>query len=497
MTELVRRGTILVGVLLALVTSAVAEAAPAPLSDDRSPADVDSTLRQRRVRTLDRRPARAAGLPLHVDQTTIRAGAPAGAERCHRGAAPARQRPHRRHRLQPRLRPAVEPGPAATSGRTATTRRPATTAAATATCNVGGAVLSTLYARPPARRDRPSATSAPATSSGARRRPASTSREQRLRAVRRRPAAAARRDDPQHDARDEAGVVVRVLGREPVLDRRTSRARASGSPTCDPADADADRSHQAAGDRGDPTPLSDLRRRAARARSTASRPTRARFFGVGGARATPAAVAADALSGSLAPPAPARRPARRCSRSARRVTLAPGETVTLRYAYGMAHARPIARARRASTRARATRSARSQRAWRRWLPRADFGAGAAPGSRASSSGTRTCCAPATTYEEACGHHTITQGGYYQYDLGCQPRLPRRRCSYVLPLIYTEPAIAREDPALLGGGAAAGRRADPVRRCIRCCTRLDLGTSQRPRLLAAAGGGRVRARRRAT
>src|SRR5262249_14970540 len=48
----------------------------------------------------------------------------------------------------------------------------------------------------------------------------------------------------------------------------------------------------------------------------------------------------------------------------------------------------------------------------------------------------------TRYEEACGHHIITQGGYYQYDFGLQLAY-RDPLSHVLPVSYSNPALARE------------------------------------------------------
>ena len=47
---------------------------------------------------------------------------------------------------------------------------------------------------------------------------------------------------------------------------------------------------------------------------------------------------------------------------------------------------------------------------------------AGAGSRASSPWDAYLLRSASVYEEACGHHTITQGGYYQYGSGAEPRL---------------------------------------------------------------------------
>src|SRR4029453_4184830 len=42
----------------------------------------------------------------------------------------------------------------------------------------------------------------------------------------------------------------------------------------------------------------------------------------------------------------------------------------------------------------------------------------------------------------CGHHVITQGGYYQYDLGQQIAF-RDPLQHMLPIVYADPALARE------------------------------------------------------
>ena len=49
---------------------------------------------------------------------------------------------------------------------------------------------------------------------------------------------------------------------------------------------------------------------------------------------------------------------------------------------------------------------------------------------------------ATVYEEACGDHTITQGGDYQYGLGLEPGF-RSWLHYLLPITYSDPGLARQ------------------------------------------------------
>ncbi len=48
----------------------------------------------------------------------------------------------------------------------------------------------------------------------------------------------------------------------------------------------------------------------------------------------------------------------------------------------------------------------------------------------------------TTYDESCGHHIVSQGGYYQYDFGWNAAF-RDPLQHVLPLIYASPFLARE------------------------------------------------------
>jgi hypothetical protein len=163
------------------------------------------------------------------------------------------------------------------------------------------------------------------------------------------------------------------------------------------------------------------------------------FFGAG-SRAAPAAAAADALRGTLAPAsAPgAVSPTLFTFRTA--LALAPGQSVTLRYAYGMAHDEDIP-ALVARYRAQAAPLESSESAWRDWLPRADFG-----GSRAWVARELEWDAyllrSASVYEELCGEHTITQGGYYQYLTGLNLGF-RSWPHYALPMVYAYPELARQ------------------------------------------------------
>jgi hypothetical protein len=156
----------------------------------------------------------------------------------------------------------------------------------------------------------------------------------------------------------------------------------------------------------------------------------ASFFGAGG-RARPAEVAAGRLS----------RTRGRGLFAFRSPVVVPAHaSVTLRYAYGLEHARRIP-ALVARWRAARNPLARSQRAWRGWLPRASFGAGRAWLSRELQWDAYTLRSGAT-YEESCGHHILSQGGYYQYEAGIQAAY-RDPLQHVLPLIWADPELTRE------------------------------------------------------
>ncbi len=165
----------------------------------------------------------------------------------------------------------------------------------------------------------------------------------------------------------------------------------------------------------------------------------AAFFG-GGTRATPAAVAADQLSGALAPPSPPGVPSATLFAFRAPLTLAPGETVTLRYAYGIGRADQISQL-LAKYRAQPDPLATSTRAWASWMPKADFGRRWQWVAR-ELQWDAYLLRSATVYEEACGHHTITQGGYYQYESGFNLGY-RSWLHYLLPVVFTDPWLARE------------------------------------------------------
>ena len=163
------------------------------------------------------------------------------------------------------------------------------------------------------------------------------------------------------------------------------------------------------------------------------------FFGSGG-RASPAAVRADRLSGSTAPATPEGTPGRTLFVFRAPMRLRPGRSVTLRYAYGMAHPGQIPALIRRNRRAVNPLKA-SEHAWKAWLPKASFGPRWRWVARELQWDAYLLRA-ASVYEEVCGHHTITQGGYYQYASGLNLG-SRSWLHYLLPMVYADPSMARE------------------------------------------------------
>ena len=159
------------------------------------------------------------------------------------------------------------------------------------------------------------------------------------------------------------------------------------------------------------------------------------FFGKG-TRAVPAAVAADRLGGS----GHAAGTGRALFALRAPVRLRPGAAVRLRYVYGLAPGREVAPLVARLGRQR-NPAAASARRWARWLPHADFGPRRRWVAR-ELAWDAYLLRSATVYEAACGHHTVTQGGYYQYGFG-QNLGSRSWLHYALPLVYTQPELARE------------------------------------------------------
>jgi hypothetical protein len=200
----------------------------------------------------------------------------------------------------------------------------------------------------------------------------------------------------------------------------------------------------------------------------------ASFFGTG-TRAMPAEVAADHLSETLAMPRGTGTAGDTLFAFRAPLALGPSQTVTLRYAYGAAHPERIAGL-VAKYRDPGQTMAASERSWRSWVPKADFGARNRWVAR-EIAWDAYLLRSASVYEEQCGHHTITQGGYYQYDNGANLGY-RSWLHYALPITYTEPGLAREILRYSIGlqpppPPAAQQNPYGVESL---CTRFDLGTS---------------------
>jgi hypothetical protein len=163
------------------------------------------------------------------------------------------------------------------------------------------------------------------------------------------------------------------------------------------------------------------------------------FFG-SGTRSLPAAVRAGQLDGKPAPAAAEGSVGRAMFAFSAPLVLAPHASVTLRYAYGAAHAAKIPSLVRKYRRA-ASPLRTSEASWRAWLPQISFGSGRAWLSRELQWDTYTVRSGAT-YEDCRGRHVISQGGYYQYGLGFQGAF-RDPLQHALPMIYSAPELARD------------------------------------------------------
>ena len=169
------------------------------------------------------------------------------------------------------------------------------------------------------------------------------------------------------------------------------------------------------------------------------------FFGrragtAGYRRAVPAAVAAGRLNGRLAPASRPGRVGRALFAFRTTIRLRAHGSITLRYAYGAAHASVIPRLVHRYRRAVAPLLG-SERRWRGWLPQVTFGSGRAWLSREFGWDAYTLRSGAT-YEDCRGRHIVSQGGYYQYQLGFQGAF-RDPLQQILPLIYADPSLARD------------------------------------------------------
>jgi hypothetical protein len=198
------------------------------------------------------------------------------------------------------------------------------------------------------------------------------------------------------------------------------------------------------------------------------------FFG-SGTRAAPAEVTADRLSQSTASPNPPGQSGGTLFAFRAPVSLAPGQSVTLRYVYGMAHPSQISGL-ISRFRGQPDAENRSQLAWQAYVPKADFGSSYSWVAR-ELEWDAYLLRSSTVYEERCREHTMTQGGYYQYLDGLN--LGERSWDhYELPMVYSDPQLAREilrytikfQPAGSAQNAQLPYGSGPF------CERVDAGTS---------------------
>lgn len=195
------------------------------------------------------------------------------------------------------------------------------------------------------------------------------------------------------------------------------------------------------------------------------------FFG-SGTRGDPAAVAAGKLTDSIAPPDPNGTEGDAMFAFQSPFTLAPGQSVTFRYAYGYAHPDHIA-AMLDRYRTQAHPLARSEHRWARWLPKVDLGPQYTWLNRELQWDAYTVRSD-STYEECAGHHILSQGGYYQYFFGFQGAY-RDPLQHMLPMIWADPGLARDVIEYSAQEQPAGTGAIPYA-LISMCRRYDLGTS---------------------
>jgi hypothetical protein len=195
------------------------------------------------------------------------------------------------------------------------------------------------------------------------------------------------------------------------------------------------------------------------------------FFGRG-SRARPAAVAAGSLNGKLARAVGTGKVGRAMFGFSAPVVLGPHASVTLRYAYGAAHATEVPALVRKYRRARSALRT-SEARWRAWLPQIVFGGGRAWLSRELQWDAYMLRSGAS-YEDCRGRHIISQGGYYQYALGFQGAF-RDPLEHSLPMIYADPSLARD--VLLYSAQEQPRRGGQIPYAMsELCRRLKFGNS---------------------
>ena len=182
----------------------------------------------------------------------------------------------------------------------------------------------------------------------------------------------------------------------------------------------------------------------------------ASFFGAGD-RARPAAVVTDSATGSRAAATASGDVGTAMFAIRSPVRLAPGESVTLRYVYGIAHRDEITEVGDAALRGRSAWRRSSER-WAGWVPRVDLGPRLRWLAR-ELTWDAYMVRSSSVVDEGCGERTITQGGYYQYGLGQQSAF-REPLQHMLPMIYADPALARRVLRYSLAEQAAGTGAIP-------------------------------------
>ncbi|HEV7584780.1 MAG TPA: hypothetical protein VGO14_03270 [Solirubrobacteraceae bacterium] len=195
------------------------------------------------------------------------------------------------------------------------------------------------------------------------------------------------------------------------------------------------------------------------------------FFG-SGTRAAPAAVSAGQLSDSTAPPAPNGAEGRAMFAFQSPISLAPGASVTLRYAYGYGHPESV-QPMLARYRSAPSSFNQSEAQWSRWLPKADLG-GSYPWLARELQWNAYTLRSDSTYEECTGHHMLSQGGYYQYFFG-ENEAFRDPLQHALPMVWSDPALARDVIASSAQEQPAAGGAIPYG-MLGLCRRFDLGTA---------------------
>ena len=197
-----------------------------------------------------------------------------------------------------------------------------------------------------------------------------------------------------------------------------------------------------------------------------------RFFG-SGSRAIPAEVRANRLSGTIAAPTPDGQAGDTLFVLRSPVALRPRRSVTLSYVYGMAHPSQISELVRGYRRAHDPLG-HSERSWAAYLPRASFGKAGVWVAR-ELDWDAYLLRSATVYEEVCGFHTITQGGYYEYSDGANLGY-RSWPHYMLPMVYSDPYLARQIIQYAVHFQPPPPAAQNPYGTGPLCSRVDLGTS---------------------